>query len=303
MVVCLSALDLRPRFNLAAVPGPTGYLRDKLAHNALLRPPVVWLRHTKPAVGLRWRRHMAPNDVLLASYPRSGSTWLRFLLFECVTGRPADFSSVDTYGTWSGPGVLSGGGRLISTHERYCDIDRKVIYLARDPRSIIMSEHRLRQRQGTAGADFDAFIPSFVKGRASPFGSWNRHVDYWVSSLPARGGHLHLVRYEDLRNSPEERLAGILRFLGVPVDDSVIASAVANNTVDRMRSKEDQAPPQNFKRARSRDVRFVNQGLTQGWKQDLTPHQIALVEQYMGPTLSRLGYELSSRAPFGTDGP
>ena len=111
------------------------------------------------------------------------------------------------------------------------------------------------------------------------------------------------MKYEDLRNAPEDCLAGIIRFLGVPVDGSVMASAVANNTVDRMRSKEDQAPPQNFRRARSRDVRFVNQGLTQGWKQDLTPHQITLLEQHMGATLSRLGYELAGRAPSGTDAP
>ncbi len=246
---------------------------------------------------------MAPNDALLASYPRSGSTWLRFLLFECVTGRPADFSSVDTYGSWKGPGVLPGGGRLISTHERYCDIDRKVIYLARDPRSIIISEYRLRQRQGNAEGSFDAFVPLFVEGKASPFGSWNNHVDYWVSSLPARRGRLHLVKYEDLRDGPEECLAEIVRFLGVPVDDSVIARAVDNNTLERMRSKEDEAPPQKFRRARSRDVRFVNQGLTQGWKRDLTPQQIGLVELHMGPTLTRLGYGLSNQAPSSTNGP
>lgn len=243
---------------------------------------------------------MAPDDVLLASYPRSGSTWLRFLLFECVTGASADFSSVDSYGSWKGPGVFPGGGRLISTHERYCDIDRKVIYLARDPRSIIMSEYRLRQRQGTAEGSFDAFVPSFVKGKGSPFGSWDKHVDFWMSSLPARRGHLHLVKYEELRTSPEERVADIVRFLGLHVDASAIVKAIENNTLDRMRSKEDQAPPQKFKRARSRDVRFVNQGLTQSWKQDLTPHQIGLIEERMGAALTAMGYGLSDQAPSAT---
>ncbi|MBA2274470.1 MAG: sulfotransferase domain-containing protein [Actinobacteria bacterium] len=246
---------------------------------------------------------MAANDTLLASYPRSGSTWLRFLLFECVTGRPADFSSVDTYGTWKGPGVLPGGGRLISTHERYCDVDRKVIYLARDPRSIIMSEFRLRQRQATAEGSFDAFVPSFVKGKAGPFGSWNNHVDFWVSSLPARRGNLHLVKYEDLRAGPEECLADIVRFLGIPADGALIKRAVENNTVERMRSKEDEAPPQKFKRARSREVRFVNQGLTQGWKEGLTSHQIGLIERHMGSTLIRLGYGLSNQTASAADGP
>jgi hypothetical protein len=29
---------------------------------------------------------LAPNDVCLASYPRSGSAWLRFLLTELLSG-------------------------------------------------------------------------------------------------------------------------------------------------------------------------------------------------------------------------
>lgn len=276
-------------------------LRERLSRNPLLRPPVVWARHTRPVVGLRWKRHMAPDDILLSSYPRSGSTWLRFLLFECVTGAPADFSTVDTYGSWKGPGVFPNGGRLISTHERYCDIDRKVIYLARDPRSIILSEYRLRLRQGTTEGDFAAFVPSFVKGKASPFGSWNSHVDYWLASLPAQRGHLHLVKYEALRRSPEDCLADVVDFLGLPVDRSRIERAVENNTLDRMRSKEDKAPPQRFKRAHSREVRFVNQGLTHGWKEDLTPGQIGLIEKHMGATLIRLGYTLSGATPTDAD--
>ncbi|HKS75489.1 MAG TPA: hypothetical protein VJQ82_19930, partial [Terriglobales bacterium] len=42
-----------------------------------LRAPLVWLRH----------RGLGPRDTFVASYPRSGSTWLRFQLFELLTRR------------------------------------------------------------------------------------------------------------------------------------------------------------------------------------------------------------------------
>src|SRR5690349_7136880 len=45
------------------------------AAKSRLRAPFVWLRH----------RGLDPQDTFVASYPRSGSTWLCFLLFEILT--------------------------------------------------------------------------------------------------------------------------------------------------------------------------------------------------------------------------
>ena len=58
-----------------------------------LRVPILWLRH----------RGFRSSDVFLGSYPRSGSTWLRFTLFEMLTGRTANFESVNT--SLRGPGT------------------------------------------------------------------------------------------------------------------------------------------------------------------------------------------------------
>src|SRR5947207_15710997 len=73
-----------------------------------LRGPVVWFRH----------RGFRAADVFLGSYPRSGSTWVRFALYEALTGRPSDFLKVNgslrTVGEhFHAPGILPRGGRLI----------------------------------------------------------------------------------------------------------------------------------------------------------------------------------------------
>jgi hypothetical protein len=49
-----------------------------------LRLPVTWLLH----------RRLDPRDVFIASFPRSGSHWLKFQLFEIITGQSADFENV-----------------------------------------------------------------------------------------------------------------------------------------------------------------------------------------------------------------
>src|ERR1700680_1924831 len=53
---------------------------------------------TRLRVALTWLRHrgLEPTDVFFAAYPKSGSTWSRFVLFEVLTGRPAGFRQTNT---------------------------------------------------------------------------------------------------------------------------------------------------------------------------------------------------------------
>lgn len=263
-------------------------VRDAYLTNKPVRRVLQWAGHQRPALYLRMR-YLTPSDALLAAYPRSGSTWMRFLLYESLTGHGAEFDAVNTYRGRNARRVLPGGGRVIGTHERYSRGDRKVVYLARDPRSIVISEYKLERRQGS-DQSFDEFFTSFLEGTTNPYGSWTDHVRYWMTSLPARRGHLHLVKFEELRSEPEETLARVTDWLGVSVDRATIEATVRNNTVDRMRAKEDVAPKETFTRARSHDVRFVNEGATQGWQGQLSPAQAALLLERTKPSLELLGY-------------
>jgi hypothetical protein len=91
-------------------------------------------------------------------------------------------------------------------------------------------------------------------------------------------------------------LEGVVAFLGAPADPERISRAVANNTLARMREKEDQAPVgRHFARTVKPEIRFVGSGSASGWHQDLTPAQVAALERKMGETLERLGYPTGSQ--------
>src|SRR5579863_5796840 len=119
------------------VSGSTIFFR-RLRHritSTSVRNPVVWWRH----------RGLAPADVMLGSYPRSGSTWLRFVLYEILTGESSSFDKVNAglrgIGDYQhGPGLLPGGGRFIGTHESYRPAYRRAVYLVRDVRDVALSE-------------------------------------------------------------------------------------------------------------------------------------------------------------------
>lgn len=263
-------------------------VRDAYMSNQRIRRLLQWAGHQRLVLRVR-TRYLTPNDALLATYPRSGSTWMRFLLYESLTGQSANFDVVNTHTGRNARRVLPGGGRVVGTHDPYSHGDRKVVYLARDPRSVVVSEYKLARRQGSKQS-FDEFFLAFLEGNTNPFGSWADHVQYWMTSVPARRGHLLVVKFEELRSEPKETLARVTNFLGVPLDPPTIEAVVRNNAVERMRAKEDVAPKDTFKRARSHEIRFVNEGATQGWQQQISAAQADLLRERMQPSLDLLGY-------------
>lgn len=196
---------------------------------------------------VRYRhRGLTPADALLVSYPKSGSTWLRFLLAHLLTGREADYAtiraSVPPLGHHRGtPATLTDGGRLVRSHEPLTGRrppGQPVLYLVRDPRDVCLSYFNHRRRQGY-DEDLPAFVGGFLAGRVDGYGPWPRHVDAALTLEASRPGRFLRVRYEDLRADPVPMLGGVARFLGVDDDVERIEVALAANTRERMRAKED----------------------------------------------------------------
>jgi hypothetical protein len=262
-----------------------------LALKKQVRKPVRWLRNL--GVG--------PGDALVCSYPRSGSTWLRFLLYEALTSEPAAFQSVnrgipDPDGYRRAPRLLPSGGRLLKSHDRYWPRGTKVVYLVRDVRDVVLSEYRHHVREGTFRGDLADFLSPFLDGKITYFGSWSDHVRFWALEGRVPPEDLFVLRYESLRERTVDRVADVLGFLDAGVDRSSVESSVRNNAIERMRRKEEEAPEGIIQTVDSR-LRFVGRGLVGVWKGELTETQLAQVEARVGNALSRLGYAAAAKAP------
>ena len=126
-------------------------------------------------------RGLTALDVALASYPRSGNTWMRFLLYQLLTGEAGEFESINSTFPYVGdhhdaPSVLPGGGRLIKTHEDQPELYPRAIYVMRDPRDVVLSEHRYQRKFGFVDMPLERFVAVFADGRVHGLGSWGRHV-------------------------------------------------------------------------------------------------------------------------------
>ncbi|HEX8815444.1 MAG TPA: sulfotransferase domain-containing protein [Terriglobales bacterium] len=261
--------------------------RSRLRHNlskSVLRVPLEWVRH----------RGLWPTDVFIGSYPRSGRTWSRFVLYEILTGRESNFADVNAtlqgvYSLSHGIPVLPNGGRVVNTHEAYRREYKKALVLVRDVRDVVLSEYAYLKGLEFFDGTLDEFIPRFcgVGGKVNGYGTWHSHVASWLDSPIAGTPNLLLVQYEELRRQPEEWFGRIVDFFGVHVTPERIAQAVAHNSIREMKEKERKQP-----QMRSGD--FVRSGSIRGWRDKLTASQVKLVEKHTGGVLQRLGYQLSS---------
>jgi hypothetical protein len=258
-----------------------------------------------------WHLGLKPQDIFQASYPRSGSTWLRFMLFQVLTGEDAGFQRIDQcipeIDAHRGvPPILPGGGRLIKTHELYRKQYGRAVFLVRDPRDVLLSAYARAVGVGLAElvskGDLDSFLLSALKGNAIQQGCWQDHTRSWLESPLAKNGNLMVVRYEDLRRNPEQVIGQLLRFLGVTPDVRIIRKAIEDNSLEQMRAKEDTAKRVGeqsallgcHKEAEGEDARFVRKGSVGGWRSKLTDAQVKLFDQYAGDMLATLGYETRS---------
>ena len=284
--------DRAPSKNSAKQKKPTSAyrrLRRKFVRTGL-RAPIVWLRH----------RGLRPSDVFFATYPKSGTTWLRFVLFEMLSGMPAGFKATNELMCGIGDHskakrLRPEGGRLIGTHEYYRKDYTRAIYLVRDARDVLLSEYAFLKALDFYQGDLDSFVSHFLFTRVSAYGPWHRNLASWLDSPITQNGNLMLVRFEDVRQDPVPWFRRMAEFLRVEVSEEKIRQAVANNSIQKMREKESKEPVKASVRGR-----FVRDGAVRGWVSKLTPEQVRLIETHAGSMLARLGYPLSSELNLET---
>ena len=166
------------------------------------------------------------RNIFLASYPRSGNTWLRAVAFRLEVGRdPAslaelDFAVPDIHFKFDATKLFPLERYIVKTHsmlqsdQKY----RNVIYVIRDPRRALPSFYRYHCNAHGYKGKFQVFARDCLAGRYWP-GSWFDHVMAWTRDQPAAIGSLEVLRYEDLVALAPSAIAGIARGLHRDVDE------------------------------------------------------------------------------------
>lgn len=249
----------------------------------------------------------------LTAFPKSGVTYLSFLLFYSLFSDDCDVHDLerqyilDIHAYPNANFADPRRPRLIKSHFPYNSANpavramSKAIYLIRHPIDVMMSawdfEHLIQGgARDTQSPAFRAYVRRWVTTGGDAFGAfgpWVQHVRSWLgqSNIP-----VHVVTYENLVDSPEPELKRILDFLGlqVPVERQHIA--IERSSMKSMAALESQEVENRvegifFRNSLSvgygQGHRFINKGYRKSYETLLSAEERAIADRTFGLEIAR----------------
>ena len=287
--------------------------------------------------------------IWLASYPKSGNTWLRTILGQLLFSKNKKESEVfknldlitsypqkkhlrniseklthskfkdqeEVIKNWvKSQDIINLDNKIkfFKTHnfacKRYNEVDKKsysftdldntlgVIYIIRDPRSIITSlkyhfsfkdyDEAFKMMSNThmwLGDEDEDAVPQALS-------SWDTHYESW-SKFPK---NFLLIRYEDLLNNNKNEIKKIIKYLNkffdIEENDEMINTVIKNTNFSNLKKQEDE---QGFVESildenTNKKKNFFHLGPENKWIKLLDKETINKIEEKFGPTMKKLGY-------------
>lgn len=267
----------------------------------------------------------------LASYPKSGNTWLRAFLANYLAeeagafdiNRLPEFSFSDARRTYyaqaAGVARFDGDGpaaarlrpavhRLLAaarpgrvfvkTHFLFGTVDgvsticREVtegaVYVVRNPLDMVVSfadYYGLSVDNAIRATAFPALdLKPGAETVRQRIGDWSSHVRSWTRSAGLRR---LVIRYEDMLTTAATTFAKVVAFLGLASDDARLRRAIEASSFSSLAGQE---AARGFIERSGSARRFFRRGTAGGWREVLSPAQVAAVINRHRPVMTEFGY-------------
>lgn len=187
------------------------------------------------------------DDVYIVSFPKSGATWMDFLIANINIAMSGDKRSVTFFNVHQyvpdihdsralgSPLLPFPGFRFIKSHSQLNRYYNNAIYIVRDPRDTMLSYFHFLRGLGT----FDGSISDLIRSDKYGVRSWVQHVQGWFMDSPPALNFL-MVRYEDLKSDPVKQLKNIYYHLGFDIPDEILTNAIQLSSFQNMKRLEDE---------------------------------------------------------------
>lgn len=250
-----------------------------------------------------YRKHSSfyKSDCVFVSFPKSGRTWVRVLVGRVLTRKYDQSFTIELEQLAGGeiPYIYmthddaTNPTRPLATKKRKYR-NKKVIFLVRDPRDVVISYFFHLTRRSRFPVQLD--ISSFIR---DPGYGINRVIDLmniWNENRRIPKDFL-LIKYEDLHRDPVGELRKIVGFAGInDVNDELLKEAVEFGSFDNMRQMELSNSLQNGRlkprNPNDQESYKVRKGQVGGYRQYLSEEDVKYVDTQVKDNLSReYGYE------------
>lgn len=229
------------------------------------------------------------DDVFLVSYPKSGNTWMRFVLSNLL--KKSSDETIDFHSAIDYVPELSVHNekvnqlerpRIIKSHETYNKLFPKVVYLIRDPRDVYVSYYHYLLKRLPPGTTFKEFLrmddlhPS----------RWHIHVKSWQNQPGVR-----VFKYETLLENPVEEVLKITEYIGLDKDSADVEAAVKASSFDKMKEIENKnGRPFKDEEAKKLATPFMRKGQKGDWKSYFSEDDIRFLWDEAGEVMKKYDY-------------
>ncbi|XP_070765935.1 sulfotransferase family 5A, member 1 [Enoplosus armatus] len=208
--------------------------------------------HTQDSLQLALKFPFKDTDILIVSYPKSGTTWMQEIV-TLVSSR-GDPHLSQTVPNWARApwlehyycaAILEASSvtpRVITTHLPHHLLGpalqgskAKVIYVSRNPKDVVVSFyhfHKMANFFPEAGS-FPEFLNRFLEGTL-PFGSWFDHVKGWTNQTATMNNLLHIT-YEEMSQDLHCAIKRVSSFLQCPLVEDEVNNCVKHSSFSSMK--------------------------------------------------------------------
>lgn len=259
---------------------------------------------------------LSGNKIIwVASYPKSGNTWVRFLLANLLSGPVTSSDQMehivpDIHTPLEGGYAHYHGVLFFKTHWKYERVSSLnfdtmgAIYVFRNPLDVIASHINYLglaedEKKRNIFINNYIYLSGFPQWIECQFGTWIENIEGWV--FQQKNFPCLILRYEDMKLNPLETVINICRFLGLEKTDSEMDQAMQCSSFENLGSMEEQELSSGSRglfltnylsKQKASPTRFMNKGKIGNYKQLLSEGQIKLVLDRFGPVMEKLGYKI-----------
>ncbi|XP_002514613.2 flavonol sulfotransferase-like [Ricinus communis] len=260
------------------------------------------------------------NDIIVASFMKTGTTWLKALAFAIVTRASFDLDSANPllkkvphdcipfleYDLAKDSSNRDLTNPLVSTHMPYTSLPKsivdcgcKIIYIWRDPKDVFISMWfflaKVLMPMGVKPDPLEEAFEMFCKGFTYLGPYWDHILGYWEAKQKFPEKMLFL-KYEEMKKDTSSYVKKLAEFMGYPFsleeEEEGVLEHIINlcsfENLSNLEVNKTGKHRENTSKAMDNQV-FFRKGKTGDWENHLTPEMGARLDEIMRQKLTGSG--------------
>tara|TARA_Y100001968_G_scaffold67882_1_gene58870 strand:+ start:9570 stop:10367 length:798 start_codon:yes stop_codon:yes gene_type:complete len=242
---------------------------------------------------VKFHNKLKKEDIMLATYPKSGTTWFRFILANIISYIDFDSKYSIDYETLNGSFRCSYDSKDISeinyesiprffaTHRPYSALRfnrYKSVYILRNPGDVMISFYHYNKSLKNPYTKC-ASLKEFIRDEKVGIKKWCFHVNSWVNKANV------ILTYEGMKKNAFSEIKTMFDTLGIIINDNAINYSIEKSDFKLIKNMEKKiGMDKKAKEKHKEGYLFARKGQTNQWKEYLDEEDIQYINSYIKKT-------------------